>query len=88
MLAERAALPAAADAPAPPGGARASDGKTVALLVGGDALILGGDGGQKARRLRAPEIASASACAPVPGGQRLACIGARGVVVLEAERRP
>ncbi len=85
LRAERAAPPAPTDAPAPPGGARAADGKAMALLVGGDALMMGGKG---PRRLRAPEIASASACAPLAGGNRLACVGARGVAVLEAETRP
>lgn len=79
LRAELAALPAAGDAPAPPGGARAADGRTVALLGAGDALVVGA----RTRRWRAPEIASASACAPQPGGERLACASARGIAILE-----
>lgn len=77
---ELTTLPAPGDAPAPPGGARAADGRAVALLGAGDALVIGG----RTRRWRAPEIASASACAPSPGGERIACAGARGIAILEA----
>lgn len=75
--------PAASAPPAPPGGARSADGNVAVYLVGRDALVIGPAG---AKRWRAPEIASASACSPRATADQLACAGARAVVLLEASR--
>jgi len=83
VVAARGSAPSNTDAPAPPGGARSADGTTSVYRVGRDALVIGPAG---ARRWRAPEIASASACTPRASGDQLACASARAVVLLDVAR--
>lgn len=83
IVAAGAQPPLASEAPAPPGGARSADGTTSVYLTGRDAIVIGPTG---ARRWRAPEIASASACTPRSSGDQLACVGAQAVVLLGTPR--
>lgn len=81
VVVEPADPPDANAPPSSPGQSRATDGSAIALPIEGGVLVLG----PTPHRVVSDDLKGASRCAVEQGGKRVACVTARGGVVVDTD---